>query len=111
MAAPQTLVLAGVRHVLTPWFDASTRPRRPGVYQRDEPAGRYGCWDGARWRAGAASPAAAAAAVEVSATSARWRGLTEAADAPCATCRGHGLLDAGVTEDGSTDLIDECPDC
>lgn len=38
---------------VTPWFDGSVKPARPGVYQRDYPSGpHYSHWDGARWSIG-----------------------------------------------------------
>jgi hypothetical protein len=97
---------------LTPWLDGITRPARAGVYARRAPAGPFACWDGARWRSDAATPAAAAAQQGKSAhDAAPWRGLVKAADAPCATCRGHTVLDHGVDVGSGADLIQECPDC
>ncbi|HEY4956837.1 MAG TPA: hypothetical protein VII31_03410 [Caldimonas sp.] len=97
---------------LTSWLDGAQRPARAGVYQRRPPAGPYACWDGARWRADAASAAAAALRQGQSEfDSALWRGLAEPADAPCATCRGHTVIDHGVDDEAGADLIEECPDC
>ena len=96
----------------TAWFDASERPAHAGVYERRAPAGPFSCWDGARWRRDAASAAAAARQQAASAMQrAPWRGLVHASAAPCATCRGHTVLDRGVDVDSGADLIEECPDC
>jgi len=96
----------------TAWFDADTVPPRPGVYERRAPAGPYACWDGTRWRTDASTPAAAASRQRASATQhAAWRGLAAAASAPCATCRGHTVIDRGVDVESGADLIEECPDC
>jgi hypothetical protein len=96
----------------TPWFDAAAVPARPGVYERRGGRGRYACWDGARWRRDADSAAAAARQQSPSPIQrAAWRGLGGPAAAPCATCRGHGVVDRGVDLDSGADLIDECPDC
>jgi len=96
----------------TPWFDADTAPARPGVYERRAPAGPYACWDGRRWRDDAGSVAAAALREESSAVQrAAWRGLIDAAPAPCPTCRGHTVIDRGVDRESGADLIAECPDC
>ena len=96
----------------TAWFDGATAPARPGVYERRAPAGPYACWDGARWRGDAPSALAAAERERPSAIRrAAWRGLVAAAAAPCATCRGHTVVDRGVDEDSGADLIAECPDC
>jgi len=100
------------KHERTVWFDADIVPARPGVYERRAPAGPYACWDGRRWRADASSVSAAASLEELSAhRRAPWRGLVEAAAAPCATCRGHTVVDRGVDMESGADLIDECPDC
>jgi len=96
----------------TRWFDAGRPPARSGVYERRAPAGPYTCWDGARWRADADSPAAAALQPGASARQrAAWRGLVAAPDSPCATCRGQTVIDRGVDVDSGADLIAECPDC
>lgn len=96
----------------TAWFDASAVPARAGVYERRTPAGRFSCWDGARWRRDAANVAAAARQQAASAFQrAPWRGLAHASAAPCATCRGHTVVDRGVDVDSGADLIEECPDC
>ena len=96
----------------TAWFDADTAPARAGVYERRAPAGPYACWDGRRWRADAGSVAAAASRADASAIPrAAWRGLVEAAAAPCATCRGSTVIDRGVDIESGADLIGECPDC
>ena len=96
----------------TAWFDAATAPPRPGVYERSAPAGPYACWDGTLWRADAGTPAAAASRQRASPTQhTAWRGLASASAAPCATCRGHTVVDRGVDAESGADLIEECPDC
>jgi len=96
----------------TAWFAAGTAPARAGVYERRAPAGPYACWDGTRWREDAGSVAAAASRQNASAVQrAAWRGLVEAAPTPCATCRGHTVIDQGVDLESGADLIAECPDC
>ena len=96
----------------TAWLSAGTSPALPGVYQRSGPAGPYACWDGSRWRRGATSAASAALqTAPASAAGARWRGLRQAATAPCATCRGQTVIDHGFNDDSGADLIVECPDC
>ena len=96
----------------TGWFDAAALPARPGVYERRGGAGRYACWDGARWRRDADSVAAAARQESMSPVQrARWRGLVEASAEACSTCRGHTVVDRGVDSESGADLIDECPDC
>jgi hypothetical protein len=96
----------------TAWFDAETVPSRPGVYERRAPAGPYACWDGMRWRSDAATAAAAALDEDASAIQrAAWRGLAATSAAPCATCRGHTVIDRGVDVETGVDLIEECPDC
>lgn|SRR4051794_19984918 len=96
----------------TRWFDAAALPARPGVYERRVGGARYACWDGARWRRDADSAAAAAREQAPSPIQrAAWRGLAEAAAAPCSTCRGHTVVDRGVDAETGADLIDECPDC
>jgi hypothetical protein len=104
--------LVADRSPRTAWLDAETVPWRPGVYERRAPAGPFACWDGARWRADAKTPAAAARRQGASAIQrAAWRGLVAASSAPCATCRGHTVIDRGVDVDNGADLIEECPDC
>ena len=96
----------------TAWFDADVAPACPGVYERRAPAGPYACWDGRQWRDDAGSVAAAALREDASAVQrAAWRGLVEAAPAPCATCRGNTVIDRGVDSESGADLIAECPDC
>ena len=96
----------------TRWFGAGERPVRAGVYERRAPAGPYACWDGSRWRADAASAAAAALQPGPSEfAAAPWRGLAAPSDAPCATCRGRTVIDRGVDVEAGIDLIEECPDC
>lgn len=97
---------------VTDWFDAKTPPAREGVYERDAPAGPFACWDGQAWKADAKAPADAARAARSSPIqAARWRGLVERTDRPCATCGGHTVVDRGIDAESGDDLIDECPDC
>ena len=97
---------------LTAWYPPDTRPEREGVYERRSPDGAYACWNGRAWNADARSPAAAARQRVASARqSTSWRGLTAASGAPCATCRGHSVLDRGFDEEAGVDRIEECPDC
>lgn len=97
---------------LTGWLPASARPVRAGVYERRTPAGRYACWDGARWRADAPTPAAAARQEASSGQGeAPWRGLARLSAAPCATCRGQTVIDRGVDTQSGADLIEECAEC
>jgi hypothetical protein len=97
---------------LTSWLGGQQTPARAGVYARRAPAGPYACWDGARWRADADAPAAAARQQRTSRLQhAAWRGLALPSVAPCATCRGHTVLDRGVDAESGADLIEECPDC
>ncbi len=96
----------------TPWLEAASLPARAGVYERRAPAGPFACWDGSHWRADA--PTASLAARQTGASphsGAPWRGLRTAVDAPCATCRGHTVLDRGIDAESGADLIEECPDC
>jgi hypothetical protein len=96
----------------TPWFDPDVVPVHPGVYRRRWPAGPYACWDGRAWRADARSPEAAASSASPSASPpSAWQGLASPPEAPCLTCKGHGLVDKGFDEETGTDLIGECPDC
>jgi phosphotransferase system HPr (HPr) family protein len=64
---------------LTPWFDGSAKPARVGVYRRRSPGGPFSLWDGAAWRADAATPAAASQRTSSSAhQQAPWCGLSGA---------------------------------
>jgi len=100
------------RYAMTGWIAGAARPVREGVYERREPAGPYACWSGAAWRADASSPAEAASQSAPSDfPAAPWRGLAEAPNSVCLTCRGQGVLDAGFDAESGRDLIDECPDC
>jgi len=63
---------------LTPWFPASTKPARIGVYEVD--VGRHlwwRFWDGKNWRNGAttAEKAARSESILLSYWKAPWRGL------------------------------------
>ena len=96
----------------TPWFDAAARPAHEGVYERRAPAGPFACWNGRGWNADAATPGQAARQTATSAhRDAAWRGLVEPSDAPCATCRGHTVVDRGFDDERGVDLIAECADC
>ncbi len=97
---------------ITRWLDGASAPVRAGVYLRRAPAGPFTCWDGEHWRADAATPAAAAREDRASQfLRSPWRGLIAPSDAPCATCRGHTVLDHGIDAETGADLIEECPDC
>lgn len=105
-------ILGNSTLIVTDWFDAGVRPAHEGVYERLFPAGPYSCWNGAGWNADAPDPGAAAGQAAPSAfQEARWRGLIEASAEPCATCRGHTVVDRGFDEDSGEDLIAECADC
>lgn len=102
----------GFASKFTPWLDGGSMPVRAGVYERRPPAGPFACWDGSRWHADASGPAEAARQTRASRFDrAEWRGLAEPSVVPCATCRGHGIIDRGVDVESGADLIDECPDC
>jgi len=106
-----TIRIDGNTHGLTPWLPDTAAPVHPGVYQRNDPAGPYACWDGRRWRADADTPAAALRQMAFSGhLGASWRGLSAPAPQPCETCRGHGVIDRGDDDSGAA-LIDPCPDC
>jgi len=68
---------------LTPWFNATQKPVRVGVYQRrHRHFGFYvfAYWDGEQWLLGAESPAAAAKETKLSVnqlTAFYWRGLEQ----------------------------------
>jgi hypothetical protein len=97
---------------VTAWFGPPSHPAHEGVYERRAPAGPFACWNGRAWNADARSPAHAAAQRDVSPhQDASWRGLVEPSDVPCATCRGHTVVDRGVDDENGIDLIAECPDC
>ncbi|MEO8836883.1 MAG: hypothetical protein ABI364_09100 [Caldimonas sp.] len=97
---------------LTGWLGTDQSPARAGVYARRSPAGPYACWDGARWRADAATVEAAARQGAASLhRRAAWRGLAQATPGECSTCRGHTVIDRGVDSETGADLIAECPDC
>jgi hypothetical protein len=67
---------------LTPWFDGSVKPVRPGVYERafgpDAPP-RYAEWTGWQWLESRGTVRSAPRSLKVSATqsAAGWRGLAE----------------------------------
>lgn len=102
----------GVGPKVTSWFGGDVHPVRAGVYERRAPAGPFACWDGSRWRDDAHRPDDAARVTDSSRFDrAAWRGRAEPSAAPCATCRGHGVVDRGIDVESGADLIDECPDC
>ncbi len=104
--------VGGMRLRVTDWFGPSSRPGREGVYERLSPGGPFTCWNGRAWNADAHSPADAAKQTGISAhQAAAWRGIVQQVDAPCATCRGHTVIDRGHDPDTGDDLIAECPDC
>ena len=93
-------ILHNERLDTTTWFAASSRPTREGVYERRA------------WNADAQSPREAAGQESPSdRQDVSWRGLSSPHDAPCATCRGHTVVDRGVDADSGADDIAECPDC
>ena len=97
---------------LTDWIPGSTTPVHQGVYERRVSDGSFSCWNGAVWNADAASPADAAGKESPSRDqNASWRGLAEPSALPCATCKGHTVVDRGYDEDAGKDLLGECPDC
>ncbi len=101
-----------VQAPLTPWLPGDEMPAREGVYRRQFPAGPFSCWDGERWMADANTADSAARQELVSRYQHQpWRGLAAASGEPCATCRGHGLVDQGVDVETGADLITECVDC
>lgn len=105
-----TALVGSTRLEVTDWTPGNVHPVREGVYERRVSDGTYSCWDGTRWNQDADSPAEAAGRRTPSRDQdASWRGLAEPSDRPCATCRGHGVIDGG--NDESPDLIAECPDC
>jgi len=94
------------------WLDARVRPTHEGVYQRRIDGTAFSCWNGRLWNAEAATPAAAADRRRPSDRQrAAWRGLTQPSAQPCATCKGHTVVDRGHDEDSGRDLIEECSDC
>lgn len=67
------------RHILvTPWFDGSVKPARPGVYQRKYPTGPAYCqWNGSSWCTGSARVEWAMSGTISPLQGLRWRGLAE----------------------------------
>ena len=64
----------------TPWFGCSTKPVRPGIYQRRHKTlwfKVYSMWDGEKWMLGATSIVGAELMTEVSASQSGyfWRGI------------------------------------
>jgi len=97
----------------TAWMSSADRPAHEGVYERAFPGGPFACWNGQTWNADAASIDEAAAATEASRYQRlSWRGLVDPPERPCATCKGHTVVDRGLFEgDEGEDRIVECPDC
>lgn len=99
-------------HELTDWISGALHPVREGVYERRVSDGSFSCWNGRSWNRDAATPVDAAGAVEASRDqNASWRGLTSASSLPCATCKGHTVIDRGFDPDSGAELLGECPDC
>lgn len=97
---------------VTDWIGGSVAPVHEGVYERRVSDGGFSCWNGRQWNADADTPAEAAGKTNPSRDqNASWRGLAAPSDLPCATCKGHTVVDGGYDEDGELDLIAECPDC
>lgn len=97
---------------VTDWIRGSAAPVREGVYERRMSDGPFSCWNGQRWNEDAATPALAAGKdVPSRDQNASWRGLVAPSDLPCATCKGHTVVDRGYDEETERDLIAECPDC
>ena len=96
----------------TAWFDAGTTPVREGVYERRIPHRPFSCWNGRAWNDDASTPTDAAGRSRPSAEQrVSWRGLVEPSGLPCATCKGHTVVDRGYDAEIDRDLIAECPDC
>jgi hypothetical protein len=66
------------RPKLTPWFRATVKPARPGVYRVRAACPWYRFWDGSKWFVGASTPRDAAAYMpRRRAEAADWRGLAQ----------------------------------
>lgn len=99
-------------HEVTDWISGRVTPVHEGVYERRVSDGAFSCWNGGQWNEDAASPSEAAGKTIPSRDqNASWRGLATQSDLPCATCKGHTVVDGGYDEDSGRDLIAECPDC
>ncbi len=97
---------------LTDWLPGAVPPVHEGVYERRVSDGTFSCWNGNQWNADADSPAEAAGSQAASRDqNASWRGLVAQSSLPCATCKGHTVVDRGQHEETDADLIGECPDC
>ena len=97
---------------VTDWLPGTLRPVHEGVYERRVSDGSFSCWNGERWNADADTPDLAAGAERASRDqNASWRGLAEESSLPCATCKGHTIVDRGQHAETDADLLDECPDC
>ncbi|MEO8938783.1 MAG: hypothetical protein ABI277_04650 [Burkholderiaceae bacterium] len=97
---------------VTDWFSGAVHPAQEGVYERRVSDGSFSCWNGRSWNRDADTPADAAGAVEPSRDqNASWRGLKAASALPCATCKGHTVVDRGFDVETGADLLVECPDC
>ncbi len=108
----QTITLGSMQLEVTDWLPGSERPMREGVYERRVSDGAYSCWSGEAWNEDAESPAEAATRRSPSRDqNASWRGLVEPSGLPCATCKGHTVVDLGQHPESGDDLLDECPDC
>ena len=105
--------IAGSMHLdVTDWMPGSAHPAREGVYERRVSNGSFSCWGKDGWREDADSPAEAAGRNTPSRDQhASWRGLVEPSDQPCATCRGHTIVDGGQHLETDEDLLAECVDC
>lgn len=97
---------------VTDWIAGDVKPVHEGVYERRNSDGSFSCWNGQAWNEDAATPAEAAGREAPSRDqNASWRGLVEQSPLPCATCKGHTVVDGGVDAESGADLIAECPDC
>jgi hypothetical protein len=111
MLMPQSM-LGSTALTVTEWFGASSPPEHEGVYERLFPGGPFSCWNGRAWNKDAHGPADAALQTTLSPhQNVPWRGLLQPSPAPCATCRGHTVVDRGFDQETGADLIAECPDC
>ncbi len=108
----QSTTVGSMRLDVTDWLPGTVQPMREGVYERRVSDGAYSCWSGNAWNEDADSPAEAAARGAPSRDQhASWRGLVEPSGLPCATCKGHTVVDGGQHPETDEDLLDECPDC
>lgn len=97
---------------VTPWLEGDLKPQREGVYERRSRPGAYSCWNGKSWNEDAPTPFEAALETRLSHyQGTQWRGLAEPSALPCATCKGHTVVDRGFDEETGADRLEECPDC